>query len=313
MTWDFAEANIFGDAAGDYQRCFGLLCEVLDRLVSGIGGQTNHCDTASVIVNSVDFPLICTDPPYYDNIGYADLSDFFYIWLRRLLGKAYPQIFSMLLTPKSQELVATPYRFGGDKEKARRFFEEGLSKAFTRMRDIQHPGYPLTVYYAFKQSESEEDNGGENNSGASVVASTGWETMLEGLLKAGFSITGTWPMRSELTTRNVGRGTNALASSIVLVCRPRPADAPMTSRRDFLKALKRELPPALKNLQHGNIAPVDLAQAAIGPGMAVFSRYSKVLEADGSLMGVRTTLALINQTLDEVLAEQEGEFDGDTR
>jgi putative DNA methylase len=257
-------------------------------------------------------PLISTDPPYYDNIGYADLSDFFYIWLRRSLGKVCPDLFGTMLTPKAQELIATPYRFGGDGEKAKAFFEQGLGNAFARMRETLHPDYPLTVYYAFKQSETDEDNEGETN-GSSVIASTGWETMLEGLIRAGFAVTGTWPMRSELTTRNVGRGTNALASSIVLVCRPRSEDARPATRREFLTALKRELPDALKMLQHGNIAPVDLAQAAIGPGMAVFSRYAKVLEANGTPMRVRTALALINQALDEVLAEQEGEFDTDTR
>ncbi len=210
--------------------------------------------------------------------------------------------------PKSQELIADPFRHGS-RERAQRFFEEGLGTAFARMREIQNTGYPLTVYYAFKQAESEDDSTDHGK----VSASTGWETMLEGLLKANFSITGTWPMRTELGNRPRGLGSNALASSIVLVCRPRSVDAALTSRRDFLNALKRELPKALKDLQRGNIAPVDLAQAAIGPGMAVFSRYSKVLESDGTSMRVRTALQLINQALDEVLAEQEGEYDADTR
>ena len=238
----------------------------------------------------------------------ADLSDFFYIWLRRSLNKIYPGLFSTVLVPKSQELIADPFRHGS-RERAQRFFEEGLGTAFARMREIQNTGYPLTVYYAFKQAESEDDSTDHGK----VSASTGWETMLEGLLKANFSITGTWPMRTELGNRPRGLGSNALASSIVLVCRPRSVDAALTSRRDFLNALKRELPKALKDLQRGNIAPVDLAQAAIGPGMAVFSRYSKVLESDGTSMRVRTALQLINQALDEVLAEQEGEYDADTR
>ena len=245
-------------------------------------------------------------------IGYADLADFFYVWLRRPLGKVYPDLFSTLLTPKAQELVATPYRFDGDKERAERFFEQGLGQAFTRMREEHHPDYPLSVFYAFKQAESEEDSE-EEVGGGTIPVSTGWETMLGGLLQARFVITGTWPMRTERGARTVSVGTNALASSIVLVCRPRTADAPLATRREFSTALKGELPTALRKLQQGNIAPVDLAQAAIGPGMAVFSRYSKVVEADGSPMTVRTALALINQTLDEVLAEQESEFDADTR
>jgi putative DNA methylase len=254
--------------------------------------------------------LTSTDPPYYDNIGYADLSDFFYVWLRRSLSGLYPQIFSTLLVPKAQELIATPHRFGGSKAKAQEFFESGFRKAFERIQVAQNPEYPLSVYYAFKQSESEDD---ENGPGGPAIASTGWETMLEGLLSSGFQVTGTWPMRSEMSTRNVGRGTNALASSIVLACRLRPESAAVTTRKDFLTSLKKELPRAVRDLQKGNIAPVDLAQAAIGPGMAVFSRYKKVIESDGAQMRVRTALGLINQTLDEALSEQEGEFDPDTR
>ncbi len=307
MTWDYAEANVFADAAGDYQRCVGSLTEVLDRLPSGIGGVVSQLDATSKLPGDCIFS---TDPPYYDNIGYADLSDFFYVWLRRSLSVVYPELFSTLLVPKKQELVASPYRFDGSKERAQVFFEEGFGKAFSRMWEGQKAGYPLTVYYAFKQAESDDD---EEENGAVTVASTGWETMLEGLLRAGFQVSGTWPMRSELHTRNVGRGANALASSIVLSCRPRPESAAITTRKDFLASLKKELPHALRNLQKGNIAPVDLAQAAIGPGMAVFSRFKKVLETDGSPMRVRTALALINQGLDEVLSELESEFDPDTR
>jgi len=219
--------------------------------------------------------------------------------------------------PKTAELVATPYRFDGSTEKARRFFEKGLGEAFSRIRETENEAYPLTVYYAFKQSETDADSDDTSRSGMNAngiaIASTGWETMLEGLLHAGFSVHGTWPMRSERGARVISIGANALASSIILVCRPRPGDARPAARKDFLNALKRELPAALKELQRGNIAPVDLAQAAIGPGMAVFSRYSKVLESNDLPMRVRTALQLINQTLDEVLAEQEGEFDSDTR
>jgi putative DNA methylase len=215
-----------------------------------------------------------------------------------------------LLTPKKQELIASPHRFDGNKEQAKEFFEHGFSQAFEKIRLMQDPAYPLTVYYAFKQTESEDE---EEGAGGVQVASTGWETMLEGLLRARFQITGTWPIRTEGGTRLISMGTNSLASSIVLVCRPRPDSAGVTTRKDLLTALKKELPHALRDLRQGNIAPVDLAQAAIGPGMAIFSRYERVIESDGSTMAVRTALALINQTLDEVLSEQEGEFDPDTR
>jgi putative DNA methylase len=310
MVWDFCEANPF-ENMGSFDGALGWIGRVLILLPTDCRGIAWQSEIISTSIDVVP-DLISTDPPYYDNIGYADLSDFFYIWLRRSLSSVYPDLFSTVLVPKTQELVATPYRFSGSKEKAQRFFEEGLRQAFARMREVQHHNYPLTVYYAFKQSES-EDEMEESENGESTVASTGWETMLEGLLTAGFSVTGTWPMRSELSNRPVASGTNALASSIVLVCRSRPEDASPATRREFLNALKRELPPALKQLQQGAIAPVDLAQAAIGPGMAVFSRYSKVLEADGTPMRVRTALALINQALDEFFAEQEGEFDSDTR
>jgi putative DNA methylase len=207
--------------------------------------------------------------------------------------------------------VATPYRFGGDSNRAKEFFETGLRRAFARMREAHHPDYPLTMFYAYKQVETEEEED-ENRNCTSVVASTGWETMLQGLVESDFEITGTWPVRTE-QQRSVAIGTNALASSIVLVCRPRPADARKTSRTEFLRSLHEELPRALRKLQHENIAPVDLQQAAIGPGMAVFSRYSAVLEANGESMRVRTALRLINQVLEEVLAEQEAEFDNETR
>jgi len=311
IVWDYAEVNPFARAAGDLIITLAGIRECLEKGISASIPSSVQQKSATAN-NSFANLTISTDPPYYDNIGYADLSDFFYVWLRRSLSGIYPNLFSTVLVPKTQELVATPYRFDGSKEKAQRFFEDGLGQAFVRMREVQHYDYPLTVYYAFKQSESDEETDeGENDE--STVASTGWETMLEGLLKARFSVTGTWPIRSERSARSVAIGTNALASSIVLVCRSRPDDASPATRREFLSALKRELPLALKQLQQGAIAPVDLAQATIGPGMAVFSRYAKVLEADGSPMRVRTALALINQALDEFLAEQEGEFDGDTR
>ena len=304
MIWDFAENNVFGCAAGDYSVSLGSLAKVIDAALPGAAGAARQLD-ATAAINGLQRPLISTDPPYYDNIGYADLSDFFYVWLRQSLKDVYPDLFATLLTPKQQELVATPYRFGGDRHKARAFFEHGLGTAFARMREAHDPRFPLTVYYGFKQAETDDSDAGP--------ASTGWETMLEGLIHAGFSVLGTWPMRSELSNRPVASGTNALASSIVLVCRARPQDAPLATRKEFIAALRSELPQALRHLQHGNIAPVDLAQAAIGPGMAVFTRYAKVLEADGTAMPVRTALTLINEMLDEIVAEQEGEFDSDTR
>lgn len=278
-----------------------------------IPGKAAQLDSAAALPPVPTLPMVSTDPPYYDNIGHADLSDFFYVWLRRSLAGVQPSLFATLLTPKSQELIASPYRHNGSKEKAQAFFEEGLGKAFSRMREIQNADCPLTVYYAFKQAESDADDTDDGADAGRATVSTGWETMLAGLIRAGFSIHGTWPVRTERSVRSVGIGTNALASSIVLVCRPRPTSAPLATRKQFIAVLRQELPEALRNLQRGNIAPVDLAQAAIGPGMAVFTRYAKVMETDGSPMTVRTALGLINQALDEVLAEQEGEFDGDTR
>jgi putative DNA methylase len=317
MVWDFAEANPMSESTGNFYGTIDWVAEVVEASPCNTLGVAKQCD-ATTSINEITSPLISTDPPYYDNIGYADLADFFYIWLRRSLHAIYPDLFKTMLVPKAQELVATPYRFGGSKSEAQAFFETGLGKAFERMRDAQHPDYPLTVYYAFKQAEAEmdEDEGDEASSNGNImklVASTGWETMLEGLIRAGFTITGTWPIRTEMMNRTVGQGTNALASSIVLVCRPRPLDAPIASRRQFLNALRAELPAALKNLQRGSIAPVDLAQASIGPGMAIYSRYSKVVESDGTLLRVRTALQLINRALDEALAEQEGEYDAETR
>jgi putative DNA methylase len=304
MNWDYPEVNPFAGAAGDIAETAESMSRTIASLPGGKPAKIDQLDATSA--GSEQEVLYCTDPPYYDNIGYADLSDFFYVWLRRSLLRINPLLFSTLLAPKAQELVATPYRFGGSREKAQAFFEEGFGKAFAHIRSAQNTEYPVTVFYAFKQSESDGDEG------ETTIASTGWETMLEGLLTSGFILVGTWPVRSERPT-GVKTAINVLASSIVLVCRPRPDSAGVTTRKDFLAALKAELPHALRNLQQGNIAPVDLAQAAIGPGMAVFSRYKRVLESDGAAMRVRTALGLINQTLDEVLSEQEGEFDPDTR
>ncbi len=304
MVWDYAEANPFSNSSGNFLGAVDWVADVLRALSPRADGHAKQYDSTTFIPPDIS-PIISTDPPYYDNISYADLSDFFYVWLRRSLAQVHPDIFSTLLVPKERELVATPYRFNGSKKEAAAFFEEGLGRTFDLIRKTCRDDFPITIYYAFKQSEEDTEN--------SSVASTGWEVMLASLVSSGYVITGTWPMRTELSNRSVSLGSNALASSIVLVCRPRPDDAPIGTRRDFITALKRELPPALQQLQKGNIAPVDLAQAAIGPGMAIFSRYSKVLEADGTPMRVRTALQLINQHLDEYLAEQECEYDPDTR
>jgi putative DNA methylase len=300
MTWDYAEANPFGGAGGDFAHCLFSVWEVVSRLPGRPPGTADQTDAASL--DTTRPALIATDPPYYDNVGYADLSDFFYIWLRRSLRDLYPHLLGTPLAPKSAELVATPYRFGG-RDRAGAHFEEGFTRAFTRMRATQATAGPLTLFYAFKQAESD----------GAAIASTGWERMLEGLLRAGFAVIGTWPMRTELPSRMLSNGTNALASSIVLVCRPRARGTPPATREEFLAALQAELPVALRRLQQGNVAPVDLGQAAVGPGMGVFSRYGGVLEADGRPMTVRTALGLINRVLDETLAEREAELDAETR
>jgi putative DNA methylase len=306
MSWDFMEICPFADFSGNWTGATDWIADVLNDLVPGPRGDAQQHDAAQSY--KVLRTVVSTDPPYYDNIGYADLSDFFYVWLRQSLAPIYPDLFSTLLVPKSQELIASPYRNGGNKTRAKNFFEDGLKSVFQRIKDVQHPEYPMTIYYAFKQTESDEDevNGLQ-------AASTGWESMLQSLIAAGFRITGTWPIRTEKRGRMVAVGTNALASSIVLVCRQKANDAPVGTRREFLAALRAELPDALRQMQQGNIAPVDLAQASIGPGMAVFSKYRQVLDPDGSSVTVRTALNLINQTLDEVLSELESEFDPDTR
>lgn len=305
MTWDFPEVNPFAGVAGDY----GEIIDSIAKSILSMPYKTSGFVTQEPAQEKSGFeivPLISTDPPYYDNISYADLSDFFYIWLRRSLSKFSPELFSTLLAPKNNELIASPYRFNGDKEQAKIYFENGLSTAFSRIKEKGHLGYPTSIYYAFKQTEIEDDDNGEG------VASTGWESMLHGLITSGYAVVGTWPMRTERPT-GVKVEMNALASSIVLICRPRPENSPVITRREFINKLRAEIPFALKKLQHGNIAPVDMAQASIGPGMAVFSRYSKVLEASGQPMRVRTALQLINQELDAYLSSQEGEMDSDTR
>jgi putative DNA methylase len=301
MNWDYIEINPLEKMSGNWVGGIEWVSDVLEALSSHISGKAAQRDAASTeqILSGV---VVSTDPPYYDNIGYADLSDFFYVWLRHTLKSVFPDLFSTVTAPKDNELVATPYRHGG-KEAAEVFFLDGMTRAMHQLAQQTHPAFPLTIYYAFKQSETKD----------ALTASTGWETFLDAVIRAGFALTGTWPMRTERDARMRGIGSNALASSIVLVCRPRMSTAPIATRLEFLTALRSELPDALKTLQHGNIAPVDLAQAAIGPGMAVFTRYAKVLDAEGKPLSVRDALAFINETLDEVLAEQEGDFDADSR
>ena len=299
MAWDFAEANVFGSSSGDFSDDLVWVTRVLDRLPASIPALAEQADAAQRPSAGM---LISTDPPYYDYIGYSDLSDFFYVWLRRSLGDVHPALLSTLLVPKAEELVANPYRHGG-KDGARDFFEQGFTQVFANARGSALLDFPIAVFYAFKQAETE----------IAGTASTGWETLLDGMIRSGWTITATWPMRSELSNRMLASGTNALASSIVLALRPRPEDAPIVDRRGFVSLLKSELPHRLRDLQQGNIAPVDLPQAAIGPGMAVYSRYSRVVEADGSLLSVREALRLINSVLAEVLSEQEGDFDPGTR
>lgn len=302
MLWDFAEPNPFGSATGSFQAAIEMAAQGLPVR----GSAPGFVEQADARLRPFEDLVVATDPPYYDNVGYADLSDVFYVWLRRSLRSAFPELLGTLLTPKESELVAEPFRHGS-KASADRHFEDGFRQVFARVAERSRADTPMTVFYAFKQSDG--DDGDED----SAVASTGWEKMLQGLVDTPMMITGTWPMRTEMPSRMRSLGSNALASSIVLVCRPRPKDAGITDRRSFLQQLKSRLGHDLRTLQTGGIAPVDLAQAAIGPGMAVFSSYSKVVEPTGDPMTVRTALALINQVLDEVTAEQEGEFDEDTR
>lgn len=300
MTWDYPEVNPFANAAGDY-------AVSVDGVIKGISNVTNpHGHAVQSDASSQNLSLdkvISTDPPYYDNIAYADLSDFFYIWLRSSIQPVFPSLFATLAVPKSEELVATPYRHGG-KDKAEAFFLNGMTQAMRRLADQSHMAFPVSIYYAFKQSESNGVDGRTN---------TGWDTFLAAVIEAGFAISGFWPLRTELSNRMIGSGTNALASSIVIVCRRREKTASKATRRDFISDLKKELPMALKNLQKGNIRPVDLAQASIGPGMAIYTKYAEILDADGSALSVNMAQNLINHSLDEVLEEQEGEFDADTR
>lgn len=302
MVWDYSEGNPFSNSSGCFDNMIAWVVKSVENfpfarntsLAEQLDAQSD-CGLRNIMVS--------TDPPYYDNICYADLSDYFYIWMRHSLKDTYPELFSTVLVPKVDELVAEASRHEGDKTKAKKFFEDGMLESCKQIYKYTRDDIPVTIYYAYKQSDSNEKG----------TASTGWETMLSAIIKSGFTITGTWPMRTELTNRRVGISTNALASSIVLVCRKRPTDAPITTRRNFVNALRRELRPALKKLQESNIAPVDLAQSAIGPGMAVFSRYGGVLGASGEPISVREALLIINEEIDLYFNEQSGDMDNDSR
>lgn len=302
MVWDFAEGNPFSNSSGCIDNMIDWVLKCVEEFPASASGYVKQFDAQSD--SGLRNIMISTDPPYYDNIGYADLSDYFYVWLRQALKGTYPKLFRTMLVPKAEELVATPYRFDGSVEKARDFFEDGMFNTCCRLHDYSRDDIPVTIYYAFKQSETDTED---------TTASTGWETMLSAIIRAGFSITGTWPMRTEMANRSIASGTNALASSIVLVCRKRSETAGSCTRREFINALHREMRPALEKLQSANIAPVDLAQSAIGPGIGVFSRYKSVLESDGKPMSARAALQIINQELDAFYNEQEGELDRESR
>lgn len=300
MVWDFAEAAPAGKGGGSFSNMTEWIARVLERLDPRSGGTVSVADARSFRIRA----LVCTDPPYYDNIGYADLADFFYTWLRLALRDIYPDVTATVASPKSQELVASPYRHEGNRTIARDQFEKGLGDVFSAIQRSATLDYPITIFYAYKQSETTDESG---------RISTGWETMLEALLSAGLQILGTWPLRTEREGRVLGIGTNALASSVVLVCRPRSVDASVQSRQNFVRQLQARMPDTLRELRHAALQPVDLGQAVIGPGMAIFSAYSKVLEPNGDTMSVRSALSEINRALDETLAEFDTELDEPTR
>lgn len=305
MLWDYIEANPFSNSTGNWDGAIDWIVKVLGKLLPNSKSIAYQYSATSPRI--LDYkPIVSTDPPYYDNIGYADLSDYFYIWMRMAIGNIYPELFETMLVPKQDELIAAPYRFGGNQNESKQFFENGMFNAFKQIYTYSSDDFPITIYYAFKQSESEEDEKGQLKR-----SSSGWETMLSALINAGFSITGTWPVRTERAT-GLKAYVNALASSIVLVCRKESKQSPIT-RREFINELRKELKPAIKKLQESNIAPVDLAQSSIGPGISVYSKYEAILESDGTKMTVRTALQIINQELDAFVSEQEGELDSESR
>jgi putative DNA methylase len=305
MTWDYCEGNVFSESTGNFASLLEWVVKYLNEAPAKPASFATQQDAATQEITAGK--LVSSDPPYYDNIGYADLSDFFYVWMRRSLRNIYPSLFATMAVPKAEELVATSYRHGS-KEKAEAFFMDGMTRAIHNLAVQAHPAFPVSIYYAFKQSETKEGS----------TTSTGWVTFLEAVIQAGFSIDGTWPMRTEMANRMIGSGNNALASSIVLVCRKRETNAESISRRDFQRQLREEMPEALETMIGGQtgqtpIAPVDLAQAAIGPGMAIYSKYEAVLNQDGSRMSVHDALVLINRAITEYLSPDSGSFDADTQ
>jgi putative DNA methylase len=302
MAWDFAEINPFSNSSGNWMAMVDWVWKVVRGIPANSRGSSAQRDARSRI-REIGSSVIATDPPYYDNISYADLSDYFYVWMRRTLKEIWPDELSTLLTPKVEEMIANPYR-AGSKEAAFSHFESGMEGVFAEAADNADERYPATIFYAFKATESSDEG----------KISTGWETFLSGLIEAGYAITGTWPIRTEMSSKiGMNAGVNMLASSIVLACRKKNEKAAMATRSEFVAALRRELPEAIRTLQHGNIAPVDMAQSAIGPGIKIFSGYSKVVEADGEQMSVRSALRLVNEVLGEILSGEEAELDPDTR
>lgn len=301
MAWDFPEANTLADVVGGFSPAVMFLADCLET-VPGIGAGGVSMINASTNGFQPSPTVVSTDPPYYDNIGYADLSDFFYVWMRRSLSGIWPDLFRRLTTPKSEELVATPYRHGG-RDSAETFFMQGMAQALTAMRNAATDSEPLAIYYAFKQSEVAQDG----------ITSAGWASFLQATVNAGLVIDGTWPVRSEQSERMIGKGANALASSIVLVCRKRAADASTITRAEFVRLLRREMPEAIDDIRKAGVGPVDMQQSVIGPGMGVFSRYAKVLEDDDSAMTVKTALTYVNRVWEEIDQELDAAFDAETQ
>lgn len=302
MTWDFAESNILSDSGGGILSALDWIEPVLRRPTISTGNGNIFNINASKNSFPIRPVIISTDPPYYDNIGYADLSDFFYTWLKRSLSRIWPDLFRRLTTPKDEELVATPYRHGG-KDQAEAFFMQGMGEALTAMRKASTDSEPIAIYYAYKQSEIAEEG----------IFSAGWTSFLQSAVDSGLAIDGTWPIRTELASRMIARDANALASSIVLVCRKRSPQAAIVTRADFIRALKRALPTAIEDIRKAGVGPVDMQQSVIGPGMGVFSGYAKVLEDDDSAMPVRTALSLINRVWEEIENELDAAFDAETQ
>lgn len=299
MSWDYAEGNPFGTSSSDFTTCSRAISDCLDasyaRFSSSVtlrDAQTNTYERGTAF---------STDPPYYDNVGFADLSDFFYVWLRRTLSEVHPDLFRLVLVPKNEELVATPNRQGG-KEEAESHFMEGMKNALRRFVDAIDET-PAAIYYAYKQHEAEDD----------ALTSAGWSSFLQALVDAGLAVDGTWPVRSESEGRSRALSSNALASSIVLVCRRRISSAPTLTRSDFLRVLRREMPSALAEIRRSRVGPTDIHQAAIGPGIGIFTRYAQVLNNDGTPMPVRDALKLINQVREEITSFGDADYDSETR